>query len=177
MHTSAILHKTRGTTFCGGFQDFDAHAVLTRKDLNSSELKTVRASRNLTTVTTANGEGANQKGSNNVRLRLKFVCDSKDPRGEDNSPITWKTLRRSRILPVDQWSKNHILLNTAENTMSLLLDYQRDFPARLPAHSQHRYRRTHGKSINHTKSEYTQSSTGRLVARFHRDRKQKCKIR
>ena len=61
MYTSAILNKTRGTTFCGGFQDFDAHAMLTRKDLNSSELKTVRAPRNLTTVVTANGEVQTKK--------------------------------------------------------------------------------------------------------------------
>ena len=32
------------------------HVLLTRKDLNSAELETVRVSRNLTTVITANGE-------------------------------------------------------------------------------------------------------------------------
>ena len=46
--------KTRGKRVCRRLRGFNAHAE--RKDLNSAELKTVRVSRNHTTVITANEE-------------------------------------------------------------------------------------------------------------------------
>ena len=50
--------------------------MLSRKDLNSVELETVRVSRNPSTVITANEEVQNQRGSNNKRERSWFIRGS-----------------------------------------------------------------------------------------------------
>ena len=47
--------------------------MVSRKDLKSAELETVRISRSPTTVATANGEFAHRCGSNSVRQRIGFV--------------------------------------------------------------------------------------------------------
>ena len=52
--TSAIFDETRGKIFCGRFCSINAHAEQGRFDF--AELETLRASRNPTTVITANGE-------------------------------------------------------------------------------------------------------------------------
>ena len=51
--SSAILNKTGGKRVCGGFR---REHMLSKKDLNSAELETVKVSISPTTVVTANGE-------------------------------------------------------------------------------------------------------------------------
>ena len=69
--------------------------MLSRKDMNSAELDTVRVSRNSATVTTATGGSANKRGSNSVRQLFRIIRDSTDPRGYASSSIAWKALRTS----------------------------------------------------------------------------------
>ena len=71
--------------------------VLSRKDLNSAELETVRVSRNPSTVVTAYGEvQTNEEATVSVH-DVEFFCDGTNPRGHACSPFARKTLRRSRI--------------------------------------------------------------------------------
>ena len=72
--------------------------MLSRKDLNSAELQTVRFSKNPITVSTANSEVQTKKGSNSVCQLIGFTRDSKAPRRYDGSSLTWFALRKSRIL-------------------------------------------------------------------------------
>ena len=70
--------------------------MLSRKDLNSAELDTVRVSRNPGTGITANGDVQTNEEANSVRLRSRLFRDSTNPRGYASSSIAWKTPRRSR---------------------------------------------------------------------------------
>ena len=70
--------------------------VFSRKDLNSAELDTVKASKNPTTVVTANGEVLTKEEGNSVCQRIEFIRDSNASRRYTGSSFTRKTLRRSR---------------------------------------------------------------------------------
>ena len=49
--------------------------MLSRKDLNSAELETVRILKSPRTVVAANGEVQTNEGSNSVRQRIGFIRD------------------------------------------------------------------------------------------------------
>ena len=55
MSTSTILNETTGKIICGGIRGFSAQ-LLSRKDLNSSEVEPIRVSGNPEMVITASGE-------------------------------------------------------------------------------------------------------------------------
>ena len=79
--------------------------MLSRTDLNSAELETVKVSENPRTIVTANGEVQTTRG-NSVCKRIGFIRDSNASRRYTGSSLTRKTLRRSRVfLPLDQWSE------------------------------------------------------------------------
>ena len=69
--------------------------MLSKKDLNLATLDTIRVSRNPTTVITANGEvQKNEETAVYVHDLDLFVT----LRIHEDTPVAWKTLRRSRIL-------------------------------------------------------------------------------
>ena len=75
--------------------------MLSRKDLNSAELETVRVSRSPTTVVTANGDVHTKEEATVYVKELDSFVTVKLGRS-----FTRKTLRRSRTLvPLDQWSE------------------------------------------------------------------------
>ena len=49
--------------------------MVSKKDLNSAELETMRISRNPTTLMTANGEVQTQRRGNGTRPRIGFIRD------------------------------------------------------------------------------------------------------
>ena len=74
--------------------------MLSREDLNSAELETVRVLKSPTTVVTA------KKRSDRECQRIGCIRDSNASRRYTGRSLTGKTLRRSRIfLRVDQWSE------------------------------------------------------------------------
>ena len=81
--------------------------MLSRKDLNSAELETVRVSKSPTTVVAASGEVQTKEEATVCACqRIGFIRDSKASRRYAGRSLTRKTLRRSRIfLRVDQWSE------------------------------------------------------------------------
>ena len=80
--------------------------MLSRKDLNSAELETVRVSKSPTTVVTANGE-VQTKEEATVYVKIGFSRESKASRRYTGSCLTLRILRRSLIfLRVDQWSES-----------------------------------------------------------------------
>ena len=50
--------------------------MVSKRDLNSAELETMRTSRSPTTVMTANGRGANKRRSNGVYQTIGLICQS-----------------------------------------------------------------------------------------------------
>ena len=48
--------------------------MLSRKDLNSAELETVKVCKSQTTVETANARGANKRRGNSVCQKITFRC-------------------------------------------------------------------------------------------------------
>ena len=81
--------------------------MLSRKDLNSAELETVKVSKSLTTVVTANVEVQTKEEETTVCVqRIGLVRDSRTSGRYTGRSPTRKTLRRSRIfLRVDHWSE------------------------------------------------------------------------
>ena len=59
--------------------------MLSRKDLHSAELETVRASRNPTRVITANGEVQTNEEATVYVYDKKFIRDNTNPRGYASS--------------------------------------------------------------------------------------------
>ena len=114
--------------------------MLSRKDLNSAALETVKASRNPTTVFATNGEvQTNEEATVYV---IEFIRDSKDSRRYTSSSLTWKTLRKSRIS--FEWTSGQKPQPTDEYTAarkttyrSLSLVYRPVLPAQLHIHLQH----------------------------------------
>ena len=83
--------------------------MLSRKDLNSAELETVRVSRNSTAVKTAGGEVQTNEEATVYVKGLDLFVTVLLLEDTPSVPSLGKTLRRLRIfLCVDQWSKNHI---------------------------------------------------------------------
>ena len=125
--------------------------MLSRKDLTSAELETVRASKSPTTVVAANGEVLTKEEANSVCQRNGFIRDSKASRRYTGCSLTRKTLPRSLIfLRVDHWPEattnssemadgsNATRLTTCK---SLSLVYRQALQAQLHLHLQHQYRR------------------------------------
>ena len=80
--------------------------MLSRKDLNSAELETVRASESPTTLVTASGEVLTKEEATVYVNEFDSFRDSKASRRYTGRSLTRKTLRRSRIFQrVDQWSE------------------------------------------------------------------------
>ena len=80
--------------------------MVSKKDLNKTELETVRVSKSPATVVAANGE-VQTIDEATVYVKELDLPDSKASRRHTGRSLTWKTLRRSRIfLRVDQWSQN-----------------------------------------------------------------------
>ena len=69
--------------------------MVSRKDLNSAELETVRISESPTTVMTGQRRSANKRRGNSVCQRIGFIRDSNASRRYTGSSLTRKTLRRS----------------------------------------------------------------------------------
>ena len=80
--------------------------MVSKNDLNSAEVETVRISKNPTTVVTANGE-VQTKAEATVYVReLDLFVTVMLRRRYTGSSFTRKTLRRSRVYPpLDQWSE------------------------------------------------------------------------
>ena len=92
--------------------------VVSKKDLNSPDLETMRISRIPTTVMTASGEVQTREEATEKCQRIGFNRDSKASRRYTRSSHTRKTLRRSRIfLRVDQWSETTTHQRWQTNTM------------------------------------------------------------
>ena len=123
---------------------------VSRKDLNSAELDTVKVSKNPTTVMTANSEvQTKEEATVYVREMDLFVTVMllEDATG---SSFTWRTLRRSRAqLPLDQWSETTSHQKRQERSYatrrttypSVSLVYRQAFQAHLHLHSLHFHRR------------------------------------
>ena len=80
--------------------------MLSRKDLTSAELETVRVSKSPTTVVAANGEvQTREEATENVK-ELDLFMTVKLRRRYTGRSFTQKTLRGSRIfLRMEQWSE------------------------------------------------------------------------
>ena len=71
--------------------------MLSRKDLNSAALETVRVFRTTAKVISANWRSANERGSNSVRQRSGLVRDSTAPRRYSAGCIASTTMRGSWV--------------------------------------------------------------------------------
>ena len=99
--TSSIRNKTGGKRVCCRFRQ-RACTCLSRKDLNSAELETVKVSESPTMVVAANGEVQTEE-------EATVYGHSKTSRRNTGRSLTRKILRRSWIfLPLDQWSETTI---------------------------------------------------------------------
>ena len=78
--------------------------MVSRKDLNSAELETVRVFRSPTTVVTANGEVQTKEEATVYVREIGFLRDNNASRRYTGSSFTRKTLRRSRV-QLDRWSE------------------------------------------------------------------------
>ena len=82
--------------------------MLSRKDLNSAELETVRVSRNRTTVITACGEvQTNEEAKVNVH-DLELFCGCANPRGHACSPSMENRAKITNIHVSGRVVRNHI---------------------------------------------------------------------
>ena len=81
---------------------------MSKKDLNSAELETVRVSRTPHKSRYDKWRSANKRGSNNARRRFGFIRGGTASGRHADSSVAWTTLRRSWVLLcVDCRSKNH----------------------------------------------------------------------
>ena len=80
--------------------------VVSKKDLNSAELETMRDIENSFDGDDSQRRCANQRRSHGIRQRLGHIRDSYASWRNTRSSVTRKTLRRTRVFsPLDQWSK------------------------------------------------------------------------
>ena len=80
--------------------------MVSRKDLNSARLETVKVCKNPTTVAYSQRRGAHKRRGNSVCQRIGFIRDSIASRRYSGSSITRKNSRISRVqLLLDQWSE------------------------------------------------------------------------
>ena len=100
--SSATRIKRKEGEFC-----WDSGAsmhMLSRKDLNSAELETVRISESPTTVVTANGEVLTKEEATVYVKQLDLSVTVKLLEDTPARSLTRNTLRRSRVLlPLDKW--------------------------------------------------------------------------
>ena len=163
--TSTFFNGPQGKNICGRLGTFNAHAE--QEDLNSAELDTIQKPYN---GHYSQRSSANERGSDRVGLRSWFIRDSTNPRRR--SPIAWKTLRRSLIY---LWvARNHTLLKMEEHPMQHWKLCTDRCPRAINRffHFDCKYISNIGlfvKFSNNVTSKYQQSSTGRWVARFHRN--------
>ena len=88
--------------------------MLSRKDLNSAELETVRVSNGCH----SQRRSANKRRSDRIYQKIGFIRDSKASRRYTGRSLTRKTLRRSLIfLPFDQWLETTIHRRWQTNKM------------------------------------------------------------
>ena len=71
--------------------------MISKKDLNSAELKTVRTSKSPTTVITVNGEVQTHEETLVYVKRIGYILDTENPRRYASSVVARKALRGSRI--------------------------------------------------------------------------------
>ena len=71
--------------------------MMSKEELSSDELDTLRRSRNPTVVLTANGEAHTHEEAQVFGSRFKSIRDCAITRGNTSCPIAWETLRRARI--------------------------------------------------------------------------------
>ena len=101
-YAGRIHQKTRKKESLWKIPGASMHMV-SERDLNSAELETMRISKNMTSVMTANGEVQTRHG---ICKRIVLNRDSDASRRYTSSSSTLKTMRRSwENLPLDQWSK------------------------------------------------------------------------
>ena len=80
--------------------------MLSRKDLNSAELETVKVSQNPTTAVAANGEVQTKEEATVYVKELDLFVTVMLREDTPGRSFTRKTVRRSRVLlPLDQWSE------------------------------------------------------------------------
>ena len=80
--------------------------MVSRKDLNSAELDTVKVSKNPTVAMTGNGEVLTKKERQRSMSKYGFIRDTDASRRYTGSSSTRKTLRRSgKNYQLDQWSE------------------------------------------------------------------------
>ena len=96
--------------------------ILSRKDLNSAELETVRVSKSPTTFVAVNREVLTKEEANSECQRIGFIRDSQASRRYTSCPLTRKTLRRSWVfLPLDKWSET-TTHQRWENNVPIVID-------------------------------------------------------
>ena len=71
--------------------------MLSRKDLNSAELKSVKGLSKSDDGCYSQRRSAEKRRGNSVCQRIGFIRDGKASRRCTGSSLTWKTLRRPRI--------------------------------------------------------------------------------
>ena len=147
--TNTIFNEARGTIICGGLRSINAHAEQERSE--STELDTVRVSRNPTTVETADGEvQTNEEATVYVHDLELFVTVqilehtpailSPGKLCEDHGySYEWACGQKKHILPKMAETSNATPKTTHQ---SLSQDHQPVLPVRVPVRALNRYRRT-----------------------------------
>ena len=90
-----ILNETGGKRICGGLRA--SMYMISRKDLNSADLETVKVSRIPITVVTANGEVQTHEEATVYLKELDRFLTVKKPQEYASSVVARKALRGSRI--------------------------------------------------------------------------------
>ena len=168
--TSTILNETRGKIISGGIRGFNA-PLLSRKDLNSAEVEPIRVSGN----PIPQAVEKNKRGSNSEHLRFGFIRDEDLPavlcRLENSAnitdtPMSGPVVKKNTgfFCNVRQYNgtlkvRAHRCSGTINRTSQLDFEYIFNIGAARLYN-----RRSYAYPSTHTKSEYTQSSTGRPVA-------------
>ena len=168
--------------------------MLSREDLNSAELNTVRESRKQH-LSQPMGK-CKHWGSISVRLRPRFIRDGTNPRGHGLQSCRRANSAKNRDIHMSGSAvKSHGSpkkgrqlktemeeeVNATRRTLYRLLcqDYRQVFPARLQVRLPHSYRRTHlmilRRVSNNTKWQYKHSGIGKGVARSYENQKHKKK--
>ena len=87
--------------------------MVSKKDLNETELGTVRMSKNPTMVLSAN-----KRRGNGIRPRIGLFRDSNASRRYTGSSFTWKTQRRIWVqLSLDEWPETTSHQERHENSL------------------------------------------------------------
>ena len=157
--TSAIFNETRGNRISGGA----SMHMRSRKDLNSAELDTMRASRNPSTVVTENGDVQTHEEAtlyvNDLDLFVTVQILEDTPAVlslgtlSEEDGYSYEFIRGQKTTPCWKTAERY---NATRKTLcrSLSQDYQPSLPIRLQVHLQHRYRRTPQKTLRPVQRPY-----------------------